>query len=182
MQGKYELAKENYDKGLALEPDYPSLRNNYGLMQLASGDLQGALATFSALVDSPQANDRYRLNRALVELAMGQTEAALADAPTMDESGLQQTLAIYRAPAQDNASSNPDSARHRASASADDGQISFAERTFGGRSPGPPPRLRRRASIKPAAGLTTGQLLPEISSLSAKVAVLKQPSGVVNQT
>lgn len=53
MQGKYALAKENYDKGLALEPDYPSLRNNYGLMQLASGDLPGALATFSSLVASP---------------------------------------------------------------------------------------------------------------------------------
>ena len=98
MQHRYALAKDNYDKGLALEPDYPSLRNNYGLMQLASGDLQGALATFSALVASPQANDRYRLNRALVELAMGQTEAALADAPGMDEPGLRQTLAIYRTP------------------------------------------------------------------------------------
>ncbi len=75
-------------------------------MQLASGDLPGALATFSALVASPQATDRYRLNRALVELAMGRTEAALADAPGMDEPGLRQTLAIYQTPAVADTSSN----------------------------------------------------------------------------
>jgi hypothetical protein len=100
MQGKNDLAKQNFDQGLAIEPDYPALRNNYGLMQLASGDLKAALETFSTLVASPQATDRYRFNRALVELAMGQTEAALADAPGMDEPGLRETLATYLAPAQ----------------------------------------------------------------------------------
>jgi len=104
LQGQYERAKENYEKGLALTPDYPSLRNNYGLMQLARGDLQGALATFSALIASPGANDRYRLNRALVELALGQTAAALADAPGIDEPGLRQTLAIYWTPLRQNVS------------------------------------------------------------------------------
>jgi tetratricopeptide (TPR) repeat protein len=54
MQGHCELAKETYDQGLALAPDNPSLRNNYGLLQLARGDLQGALATFSALTASCQ--------------------------------------------------------------------------------------------------------------------------------
>ena len=151
MQGKYELAKENYDKGLALAPDYPSLHNNYGLMQLASGDLQGALATFSALVDSPQANDRYRLNRALVELAMGRTEAALADAPGMDEPGLQQTLAIYQAPAQDNASCNPDAPAKRRPAAT---MTNILCRTCIWRSI--PVRCHgyaATASIKPVAGL-----------------------------
>ena len=106
MQGKYDLAKQNYDKGLAIQPDYPALRNNYGLMQLATGDFPAALDTFSALVASSQASERYRLNRALVELAMGQTDAALADAPGMDEAGLRQTLAIYRAPSQEKAGTN----------------------------------------------------------------------------
>jgi Flp pilus assembly protein TadD len=101
MQGNFDLAKENYDKGLAIEPDYPALRNNYGLLQLETGDLPGAFETFSALVSSPQATDRYRLNRALVELAMGQTAAALADAPNMDEPGLRQSLATYLTPPSD---------------------------------------------------------------------------------
>ena len=151
MQGKYELAKENYDKGLALAPDYPSLRNNYGLMQLASGDLPGAFATFSALVNSPQANDRYRLNRALVELAMGQTEAALADAPGMDESGLQQTLAIYRAPPQDNTSRNPGSADAPAtSGDTDKYPLPNVHLAVDSKSAAMPAAT---ASIKPVAGL-----------------------------
>jgi hypothetical protein len=50
----------------------------------------------------PQASDRYRFNRALVELAMGQTEAALADAPGTDEPGLRQTLATYLSGPHDN--------------------------------------------------------------------------------
>ena len=160
MQSKYALAKESYDKGLALEPDYPSLRNNYGLMQFASGDLPGALATFSSLVASPQANDRYRLNRALVELAMGQTEAALADAPGMDESGLRQTLAIYQTPTQEMASTNNDNLRD-ALTSSDSKAMPLAEK-----SPLPnvhlaidPPAAPNAAadtataSIKPSAGL-----------------------------
>ena len=71
-------------------------------------------AICSALVASPQANDRYRLNRALVELALGQTEAALADAPGMDEPGLRQTLAIYQTPPRDTASANIDQLRDTA--------------------------------------------------------------------
>ena len=98
MQGKFDQAKESYDKGLTLEPNYPALRNNYGLLQLETGDLPGALDTFTALVASPQASDRYRLNRALVELAMGQPAKALADAPGMDEPALRQSLATYIAP------------------------------------------------------------------------------------
>jgi Flp pilus assembly protein TadD len=160
MQHRYALAKDSYDKGLALEPDYPSLRNNYGLMQLASGDLQGALATFSALVASPQANDRYRLNRALVELALGQTEAALADAPGMDEPGLRQTLAIYQAPSRDMASTDDDKLRETATGVGDSDKPLAPEK-----SPLPnvhlavdPPTAPRAtaekttASIQPAAG------------------------------
>jgi hypothetical protein len=37
---------------------------------------------------------------------MGQTEAALADAPGMDEPGLRQTLAIYQTPAKADTNSN----------------------------------------------------------------------------
>lgn len=95
MQGQFDLAKENYDQGLDLAPDYPALRNNYGLLQLATGNLPGALQTFSSLVASPHATDRYRFNRALVELAMGRTETALADAPGTDEAGLRRALTAY---------------------------------------------------------------------------------------
>ncbi len=185
MQHRYALAKDNYDKGLALEPDYPSLRNNYGLMQLASGDLPGALATFSALVASPQANDRYRLNRALVELAMGQTEAALADAPGMDEPGLRQTLAIYRTP---QATASTDGLRD-ALTSTDlenapvPAEISFAERTLGRRSAR---RATRNRGEDDRFDHTCCRVTADSFSLkyerSAKAAVLRQPSRVVNQT
>jgi Flp pilus assembly protein TadD len=110
MQGQFDDAKVNYDKGLAIEPTYAALRNNYGLMQLQSGDLSGAMATFTSLVSSPQANDRYRLNRALVELALGQTAAARADAPNIDDPGLRQALATYLAPPSDIAASSPKNA------------------------------------------------------------------------
>ena len=95
IEGKFDLAKENYDQGLDLAPDYPALRNNYGLLQLATGNLPGALETFSHLLASPHATDRYRFNRALVELAMGRTDTALADAPGMDEAGLRRALTAY---------------------------------------------------------------------------------------
>ena len=38
MQGKYALARQSFEVGLKLNPDYVSLQNNYGMMQLQSGD------------------------------------------------------------------------------------------------------------------------------------------------
>ena len=102
LQGNYKLARQNFDEGLRLKPDYPALINNYGLMELRAGDFTQALATFSALLAS-HATDRYSTNRALVELALGQTDAALNDAPGMDVSTLRQTLGRYR-PGQTSAS------------------------------------------------------------------------------
>ncbi|HEY1505638.1 MAG TPA: tetratricopeptide repeat protein [Stellaceae bacterium] len=154
MQGQYAEAKENYDKGLALEPDYPSLHNNFGLMQLASGDLFGALATFSALVESPQTNDRYRLNRAMVELALGQTDAAMADAPGVDEAALRQTLAIYRAPPQQSAS--PDLRVSAEALTSDDSAKSPLPSVHLAVDPAPPSPAADTpppASVNPAAGL-----------------------------
>jgi len=96
MQGKYALARQSFEVGLKLEPDYASLQNNYGMMQLQSGDYQAAVATFTKLVQSPYANERYRTNRALAEIAMGDVNAALLDAPGMDETMLRRTLARYQ--------------------------------------------------------------------------------------
>ena len=101
MQGKYALARQSFEVGLKLQPEYASLQNNYGMMQLRSGDYKGAAATFSKLVESPHANERYRTNRALAELAMGDVNAALLDAPTMDETLLRRTLARYQQPRQE---------------------------------------------------------------------------------
>jgi hypothetical protein len=47
-------------------------------------------------VQSPYANERYRTNRALAEIALGDTDAALLDAPGMDETMLRRTLARYQ--------------------------------------------------------------------------------------
>jgi Flp pilus assembly protein TadD len=96
IQGKYEMARQSFDAGMKLDPQYLALQNNYGMMQLQSGDYQAALATFTRLVQSPGANERYRTNRALVEVAMGDTDAALVDAPGMDEPILRRTLARYQ--------------------------------------------------------------------------------------
>jgi Flp pilus assembly protein TadD len=96
MQGKYALARQSFEVGLKLQPDYASLQNNYGMMQLQSGDYQAAVATFTKLVQSPYANERYRTNRALAEIAMGDINAAQLDAPGMDETMLRRTLARYQ--------------------------------------------------------------------------------------
>jgi Flp pilus assembly protein TadD len=96
MQGKYALARQSFEVGLKLKPDYASLQNNYGMMQLQSGDYKAAAATFTRLVQSPYANDRYRTNRALAEFAMGDVDAAQVDAPGMDETALRRTLARYQ--------------------------------------------------------------------------------------
>jgi Flp pilus assembly protein TadD len=95
MEGKYDLARQSFDAGLLLKPGYASLLNNYGLMQLQSGDLQAAKTTFNALVASAYDSERYRTNRALVEVALGDTAAAMRDAPNLDEAGLRQMLARY---------------------------------------------------------------------------------------
>ena len=96
MQGKYTMARQSFEIGLNLKPDYASLQNNYGMMQLQSGDYEAARATFTRLVESPNANDRYRTNRALAEIAMGNVGDALLDAPGMDENALRRTLARYQ--------------------------------------------------------------------------------------
>jgi Flp pilus assembly protein TadD len=96
MQGKYAMARQSFEVGLKLKPDYASLQNNYGMMQLQSGDYEAARATFTKLVQSPYANERYRTNRALAEIALGDVDAALVDAPGMDETTLRRTLARYQ--------------------------------------------------------------------------------------
>jgi Flp pilus assembly protein TadD len=101
MQGKYALARQSFEVGLKLQPDYASLQNNYGMMQLKSGDYKAAVATFTKLVESPYASERYRTNRALAKLAMGDVNAALVDAPSMDETLLRRTLARYQQPKQE---------------------------------------------------------------------------------
>lgn len=91
---------------------------------------------------------------------MGQTEAALADAPGMDEPGLRQTLAIYQSPTRDMASADSDNPRD-ALTSSDSKLAPVAEK-----SPLPnvhlavdPPATPNAAadtataSIKPSAGL-----------------------------
>jgi Flp pilus assembly protein TadD len=96
MQGKYAMARQSFEVGLKLKPDYAALQNNYGMMQLQSGDYDAAIATFTKLVQSPYADERYRTNRALAEMARGDVNAALLDAPGMDEATLRRTLARYQ--------------------------------------------------------------------------------------
>ena len=94
IQGKYAQAHEQFSAALAWDSGDPSFRNNYGLLQLATGDLKGAYTTFAALVQS-HPTDRYRLNLALVELALGNASDALAVAPGIDEAELRRMLPAY---------------------------------------------------------------------------------------
>jgi len=94
IEGRYTLARQNFEEGLRLKPDYPGLLNNLGLLALREGDLPRALETFSDLIAS-HPSERYAANRALVELALGQIDAAHEDAPGVDDATLRQTLARY---------------------------------------------------------------------------------------
>ena len=124
-------------------------------MQLARGDLKGALATFSALIASPQASDRYRLNRALVELALGQRAAALADAPGMDEAGLRQTLAIYWTPLRDKASAS--------------GSAAGAPATIAGRDESAWPNVHLAAGAATVAAAATSAAMTPLAGLAPSV-------------
>jgi Flp pilus assembly protein TadD len=132
LEGNYKFARQNFERGLRLKPDYPGLLNNLGLMELREGDLPRALEIFSALIAS-HPTERYAANRALVELALGQTDAALKDAPGVNEGTLRQTLARY----------NPDNAStasgivhlERSFNSLASGTQTTAERNQSGRSP-----------------------------------------------
>ena len=95
MEGKYDLARQHYQAALAVSPSDPDLRNNYGMLQLATGDFQGAFVTFLRLTQSEQTVQRYRVNLALVYLALGKTKEALATAPGLSEAQLRQMLALY---------------------------------------------------------------------------------------
>jgi Flp pilus assembly protein TadD len=96
MEGQYALARQSFEVGLKLKPNYPSLQNNYGMMQLQSGDYEAAVGTFTKLVQSPYTSERYRTNLALAEIAIGSVDAALLDAPGMDEAMLRHMLARYQ--------------------------------------------------------------------------------------
>jgi Flp pilus assembly protein TadD len=96
--GYYDLARQHYKAAMAVDPFNTSVQNNYGLLQLSTGDLQGALATFLALTKVSNATDRYRVNLALVYLALGRTNDALANAPGISEPQLHQMLAVYYHP------------------------------------------------------------------------------------
>ena len=92
MQHKYQKAGQYYKRALAAEPNNPYWRNNYGLFEVASGDFDGALATFSSLALSREADDQYRIKVALVYLALGRMKEALASAPRLKPPELRQAL------------------------------------------------------------------------------------------
>ena len=107
MQGKYAMARQSFEVGLKLKPDYASLQNNYGMMQLQSGDYEAAprpsrgwwnrLTPMSAI--APIA--RWPRSRSAM------SNAAMLDAPGMDETMLRRTLARYQPPKQEPIQSRP---------------------------------------------------------------------------
>jgi hypothetical protein len=88
----------------------------------------------------------------LVELALGQATAALADAPGTDEAGLRQTLAIYWAPLRAKASAIGASAG--APAASGGGDESALPHVHLAVAPPTAAAATTTAAIKPIAGLT----------------------------
>jgi tetratricopeptide (TPR) repeat protein len=98
MLGRHGDARGAYERGLAIAPDDPSLRNNLGLSQALAGDYAAALGTLEPLAVGPGSTARARQNLALAYGLKGDALAAerigLLD---LDADSVRSNLAFFAA-------------------------------------------------------------------------------------
>ncbi len=78
-QGRYRDAIHEIRVGLASESENPVLLNELGVLQLRSGNLDGAEQTLNTAVKSDPDYFRAYYNRAIIRSRTGQTKAAISD-------------------------------------------------------------------------------------------------------
>jgi tetratricopeptide (TPR) repeat protein len=70
---------EAFARALTLDPTHAEAHNAIGVMQLADGEAQEAIASFTAAIASRPDQPHYYSNRARARVQMGQIDAAQLD-------------------------------------------------------------------------------------------------------
>lgn len=78
-QGNLEAALKDYDRAIALAPEWPMAYNNRGVTRKAKGDLQGALRDYTKALELRPAFALAYANRARVYNELRQYEKARQD-------------------------------------------------------------------------------------------------------
>lgn len=75
-EGQYDMAQQQYDAALFLDPENPTVLNNKALSLAQQGRLDEAVTTMKAATDQPSASAQARQNLALLMALKGDAEAA----------------------------------------------------------------------------------------------------------
>ena len=74
--GEYELAQQQYDAALFVDPENPTVLNNKALSLAQQGRLDEAVKTMEIATDQPSASAQARQNLALLMALKGDSESA----------------------------------------------------------------------------------------------------------
>jgi Flp pilus assembly protein TadD len=75
-EGSYQLAQQQYDAALFIDPENPTVLNNKALSLAQEGRLDEAVSTMKLAIDQPTASAQARQNLALLMALKGDAEAA----------------------------------------------------------------------------------------------------------
>jgi Flp pilus assembly protein TadD len=75
-EGDYQMAQQQYDAALFLDPENPTVLNNKALSLAQQGRLEEAVTTMKLATDQPSASAQARQNLALLMALKGDAEAA----------------------------------------------------------------------------------------------------------
>jgi Flp pilus assembly protein TadD len=75
-EGQYQMAQQQYDAALFLDPENPTILNNKALSLAQEGKLDDAVKIMQAAIDQPSASAQTRQNLALLMALKGDAHAA----------------------------------------------------------------------------------------------------------
>ena len=79
MQKNFKEALDNYDQVAKLDPSYPNVYTNRGMMRHNLGDLNGAIKDYDLAIKRDPLNSAAFNNKGAAELTLSNYTAALAD-------------------------------------------------------------------------------------------------------
>ncbi len=77
--GQYDLAKAEFNKVLAVEPNHSKTVHQMGLIQGFEGDFDGSLATLQSLCEKYPSNLEIRYDLAMTQMMLGMSDEACAN-------------------------------------------------------------------------------------------------------